>query len=357
MRALVSEGECIYRFWGGKDDIAGIKAFRGDDIVKIYPIGLKVDDQSGKITLSDYVSAVFDPDADVVIIIGNPNIRATWAMAVAARMLGKKVLFWAHGWLKAEPALKRIVRNAYFGLAHMVLVYNERAAELGVKAGFPRDKISVIYNSLDSDAALSAFLCAKNLDRCELRAQYGLEPSSRVLIYSGRLTELCQLDLLVTAVAKLNAGGGQYEIILVGDGDQADMIRKLAVSERVKVLFAGSVYDAKELAKLYRVSDLTVSPGKVGLTAIQSLSYAVPVLTHGHFDTQMPEVEAIIPGRTGSFFDRGSLPSLQLALTSWFSINRGPEQLEKDCLEVVNQKYNPHTQVVLLERAIQSLQR
>ena len=44
--------------------------------------------------------------------------------------------------------------------------------------------------------------------------------------------------------------------------------------------------------------DITVSPDKVGLTAIHSMAYGRPVITHDNMDRQGPEVEAVIPGRT-----------------------------------------------------------
>ena len=56
----------------------------------------------------------------------------------------------------------------------------------------------------------------------------------------------------------------------------------------------------KLLKNLYFILHF-VSPGNVGLTAIHSLSYGTPVLTHNNFNNQMPEVESIQPGFNGYF--------------------------------------------------------
>ena len=50
------------------------------------------------------------------------------------------------------------------------------------------------------------------------------------------------------------------------------------------------------------MSDLTVSPGNIGLTAIHSLSYGTPVCSHSNFNNQMPESEAIINFEKWFFF-------------------------------------------------------
>src|SRR5260221_5312653 len=92
---------------------------------------------------------VLDRQTDALIILGNPNILETWLIAIVGRVLGKKILFWTHGWLRHEHFVKSLVRRLYYRLANTVLVYNERARALGTEAGFPPERIEVIYTSLD----------------------------------------------------------------------------------------------------------------------------------------------------------------------------------------------------------------
>lgn len=65
-------------------------------------------------------------------------------------------------------------------------------------------------------------------------------------------------------------------------------------------------------------ADLCVSPGNVGLTAMHSLVFGCPVITHNCFEWQMPEFEAIQPGITGDFLRwmMWRLLLLQLAIGS-----------------------------------------
>jgi glycosyltransferase involved in cell wall biosynthesis len=66
---------------------------------------------------------------------------------------------------------------------------------------------------------------------------------------------------------------------------------------------------------------VTVVPGAAGLTVIQSLQHGVPVVTHGDAHSQMPEFEAVIPARTGSLFEKGSVESLADELRSWMELS------------------------------------
>ena len=77
------------------------------------------------------------------------------------------------------------------------------------------------------------------------------------------------------------------------------------------VCFFGPCYDEFEIGMLIYNAALCVSPGNVGLTAIHSLSYGTPVISHNDFKHQMPEFEAIVPGETGAFFIANDLNSLE----------------------------------------------
>ncbi len=70
-----------------------------------------------------------------------------------------------------------------------------------------------------------------------------------------------------------------------------------------RVNFFGASYDEELNYRLIACSDCCISPGEVGLTAIHSLMYGTPVITHNNFDQQMPEYEAIIPKYNGDYFN------------------------------------------------------
>ena len=110
------------------------------------------------------------------------------------------------------------------------------------------------------------------------------------------------------------------------------------------VVFYGSCYDEKTIFQLMEMTNVVVSPGEVGLTAIHALCYGVPVITHDRFDKQMPEYEAIIEGKTGAFFEHDdAFNSLYEILKIWL-FKKNKIQIKNDCFEVVDKYYNPYTQ-------------
>jgi glycosyltransferase involved in cell wall biosynthesis len=128
----------------------------------------------------------------------------------------------------------------------------------------------------------------------------------------------------------------------------------LAADAKDYVFFAGPRYEEEEIAKFIANSDMCVAPGEVGLTAIHALTYGTPVCTHRNMAEQMPEVEAVVDGRTGILFDQTD-DSLKESIKAWFSGANDREETRRRCYEVVDQKFNPQNQVRIFREVIQSL--
>jgi glycosyltransferase involved in cell wall biosynthesis len=353
MRALQSSSKHTYRFFGGHNDVAGIKAFVGSEDIKVEPISFTVNPKTKKMEISNYDMAF--EDCDALIVIGNPNIQATWRIAIRARMKGIKVLFWAHGWLRPEGKIKSLMRNFYFGLAHKVLVYGERAVTLAKESGFSPDRIQVIYNSLDFSEQAAVFKQYEDTPRADMRASLSIDTERPVLLCVSRLTEICYYDWLIEAAAKPLLSNLKPQLIFIGDGPSRAKLEALVKDLSVDAVFLGPIYDEQTLAQYIMSADAVVSPGKVGLTAMHALNYGTPVVTHGDLNAQMPEVEAVIPGLSGEYFEYGDVDSLSHAVKRVLDRQTSLTETRHDCREVILKKYTPEVQCRLIDEAIDAV--
>ena len=93
-------------------------------------------------------------------------------------------------------------------------------------------------------------------------------------------------------------------------------------------------------------SDLCVVPGDIGLTAIHTMTFGVPVITHDYFPTQGPEFEIIKPGVTGNYYHYNDVASLSDCIYDWLkSKSHEREQVRKDCYSVIDAEWNPFYQL------------
>jgi len=287
-----------------------------------------------------------------VIFLGNPWFLSYWLLTPLLRLQGKKVFFWTHGWIsEREPRLRAFVKEVFFRLPYALLLYGGRAKGLGLARGFKSKRLHVIGNSLDYSAQKLQFDALATTPRLTLRNELGLPRDHKVIICTARLTKKCRFDLLIEAARQLTAEGQSIFVLLVGIGPERDRLASLAQSYGVVHRFWGACYEEATIARLYKAADLTVSPGKVGLTAMHSMAYGTPVISHGNFNNQMPEFEAIVPGVTGEFFTENSSEALAEAIKTWFMHH--PEKPERACIERVEAGFTPESQRLRIEAALQ----
>ena len=68
----------------------------------------------------------------------------------------------------------------------------------------------------------------------------------------------------------------------------------------------------------------------------------------------MPEVEAIVEGSTGIFFD-GTSKDLNRCIERWFHDTNDREKSRMACYRVIDEKYNPKVQIEVLMNTLTAL--
>ncbi|MCM1140878.1 MAG: glycosyltransferase [Muribaculum sp.] len=281
-------------------------------------------------------------------LLGDPYCLSSWVMALSLYFSRKKKLyFWSHGWYGKEGLLTKLIKKSFFRLAYGVFLYGNYARDLMMKEGMDGKQLFVIHNSLNYSRQLAI--------RNGLRASdiyTGHFGNDRpVLIFIGRLTKVKRLDMLLDATKWLKERGKQLNLVLVGDGDNAEALKAQTRELRLEdsCWFYGACYDEAVNAELIYNADLCVAPGNVGLTAMHAMVFGTPVISHSDFKWQMPEFEAIHPGTTGDFFERDNVDSLAASIDGWLSSHKDREKVRKACYDEIDSSWTPEFQMQVLE--------
>ncbi|WP_193754863.1 glycosyltransferase [Microbacterium testaceum] len=251
--------------------------------------------------------------SQVLIMDLNPRMPQVWLTTVGRRLLRKKTLLWGHAWpRKGRDSPTARVRLLLARLSDGVITYTHTQAS-EVRDALPGKAVIAAPNAIDRE---DDFLHDGGANRS-------------YFTYVGRLVASKRVDLLVRAfaMARLPFDVG---LLLVGEGPDAASLRKLVTDLGVegRVVFAGHVSDRRELRKVYRHTLASVSPGYVGLSLIQSLSFGVPMIYAGGED-HSPEIEAATDDNSVCFAmgDPEALANAMVAFygdaASWDS--RGPQ--------------------------------
>lgn len=288
---------------------------------------------------------------DIIIADSGIICISEWLMLLLSFFRKQKIYLWSHGWYGRESFVKKLLKRFQLFLADGMLLYGNYARDLMIKEGFNPQKLHVIHNSLAYREHISI---RKTLHSTEIYREH-FKNHNPVLLFIGRITKVKRLDMLIDALKQLKDKGQNFNLVFIGDGDLKEELSLYAESLNVSenIWFYGACYDESKNAELIYNADLCVSPGNVGLTAIHSLTFGTPVLTHDNYKNQMPEFESIKEGITGTFFKMGNVESLVDKIFTWFSENYSKrERIRENCYNEIDTSWTPEYQLSIIKKVI-----
>ena len=298
---------------------------------------------------SHVIQQVFK-DYDIYILTGHPSLSNIVFM-IFARLFNNEVFLWTHGLKRLEEGRHPLVRFFYQNATGYFL-YGNFGKKMIKNYGIPQDRLHVVYNSLDYDKQIEI---RRNLRPSPIFYER-YKNNDPVIIFSGRLQAEKKVHYILEAMRKLNHEC-PFNFVVVGDGSERPRLeqktRQLGLVDRV--WFFGSCYDENVLGELFYNATLTVSPGNTGLTAIHSMMYGTPVLTHDNPVQQGPEYEAIIQGETGLLFEYDNFTDMTSKIRLWISDIADREVIREKCYSIVDKYYNPHYSLEVIRKVINSL--
>lgn len=291
-------------------------------------------------------------DYDVYLMLGESRVLSTWLFCIKARLFHrkKKVYFWTHGWYGKESRAEKLLKYLFFRLPNGgIFLYGNYARDLMIKEGFNPDKLYTIHNSLayEEQVAVRRQLLVKPIYKDRFGNDY---PN---LFFVGRLTTIKKLDMVLRAISLLKDHGQYFNMTFIGGGDIQGNLEALAVELGLKdnVWFYGPCYDEQLIGEMIFNADLCVSPGNIGLTAMHSLVFGTPAITHDDFAHQMPEFEAIREDVTGTFFKNDDVQALAEGISQWFEKHKHDrEEVRQACMKEIDKNWTPQFQIEVLKK-------
>lgn len=289
------------------------------------------------------------------VVLGNPNIITSWFYPLIARCIGVKSISWTHGALRREYGVKSFVRKLYLKLFNSYWLYGNRAVSL-LKANYniKSDKCNVIYNSLDYERQALFRERFDTLNYNEVCSRFNIPVDGETIITIGRLLPKLDLANAISYIAEVKKKYNKtLNLVIIGDGPELKRLKlhakKLDLEKRV--IFTGAIYEESDLSQLYFVATASLITGVVGLAAMHSLAYGVPVITHDNVDMHCPEVEALIESQTAYFYEYNNPLSTVNVLNSLAP----KSNYSTSCIDIIELHYTPQKQLKYIIEALDAL--
>ena len=283
---------------------------------------------------------------DVFLITGDLSYSYI-PLIIWCKIARKKVYGWGHGLKsrkgKMTPFYWWVIKNLTGFFA-----YGENGRQRMIELGYPADKVHVIFNSLNT-RILEQETYTSDIYHNKFRNK------NPVIIFIGRLIEDKQIDKLIELINRLNQNGRPCNLVLIGDGPCRKNLLLLSEQYGLNdyIWFYGACYDDRVNSELLYNADVCITPGNVGLTALHSLTFGTPVISHDCFESQGPEYEAIQPYKTGLLFEKDNYEDCYAKTCEWLDFAKGRrEEIRQNCYAMINGKWNSDNQIEILKRVL-----
>lgn len=233
-------------------------------------------------------------------------------------------------WVAEHPAnfWRRAVGKFVLRHSDVVRVVSERARQWVIaQTGLPEDRV---LNNPDSTAIVG---------------MPAPEPSARLnqVLFVGRLTFQKGVDVLLRAFALALRDGSNYQLVIVGDGEERTRLQRIAeqlgISERV--VWRGLVTH-QELVGILASAYAFVLPSRYeafGKVIVEAMNFAVPVIST---DTD-GGLEIITDGVHGFIVPKENEHAIAEKLVFLFKHPEEAARIGAIAQRRVRQKYEPHT--------------
>ena len=173
--------------------------------------------------------------------------------------------------------------------------YTEETRQHVESLGFPKEKITVFNNSVDT-SRMRGLVDAVTPERlAERRAELDLV-GAHVGVFVGGIYPDKRMQFLIDAADRIRSRIADFELIVVGGGSDLPLVRQLAETRPwLKVM--GPRFD-RDKVELMLLGQIFMMPGLMGLAILDAGVAGLPVATTA-FPWHSPEIAYLDPGQNG----------------------------------------------------------
>jgi len=239
-----------------------------------------------------------------LIIAEHANKHLINHLLLLLRIAGRKRLgFWGLGANKqvGRSRLSEWYKRATARWVDLYFAYTVAAAREVAAWGVPPDRITAVQNAIDTREFQDHIVSVKNSELESVRLENGISKDASVGLFCGMLDAVKSVPFLIDCCKLIKKRVQQFHLIIIGGGRQQSEVQ-VAIKDLPWVHMVGPKF-GRDKALLFKLSDLFLLPGRVGLVILDAFAAGLPLVTvqipiHG------PEVEYLEDGVNGFIVPR-----------------------------------------------------
>lgn len=179
-----------------------------------------------------------------------------------------------------EKWIKRILKKIVIQNANYIMGNGTVSRRyFNEKFSYPLNRIYNQYLTVDSEM-INMLYREKDKYREQYRGKYNIDERKKVLLYSGRVIGIKNIDSVIKAISRLQ--DKNIVLLIIGGGEKESELVKLASKLNVEVIITGFIIEQEELFKHYFAGDALILPSSVyevwGLVVNEAMFSGLPIL-------------------------------------------------------------------------------
>lgn len=237
-----------------------------------------------------------------IIVLGGYEKPTYMLLSILCRLYKKKYIIIYDGiscnrLTEKEHVLKKHVKN-------LMIKYSSAIWGNGVVSkryfsevfNYPKEKIYNQYLTIDGKK-IKQLGNEKNRIKQELRQKYSIGNNEKILLYSGRLIELKNIESVIKALSL--SQDRDITLVIAGGGKEEKKLVKMAKELGVKIIITGFINNQELLFKHYFMADVFILPSKSeawGLVVNEAMFAGLPILVSNICGCSLDLVKAGVNG-------------------------------------------------------------
>lgn len=226
---------------------------------------------------------------DLIIVEKSNKLLLNYYMVIVRGFWKNKLAFWGHGRnLQSNPGG---IRNRFAALflrrCDWWFAYTNSVKDFLIKNKYPANKITVVQNSIDTQNLRKQLSGVTDDEVAALRKEFGIT-GAKTAIFCGRMYPEKRIQFILDSCHIIKREIADFQMIFIGSGEDSEMVQKES-SLHSWIHFVGPK-NGSERIKYFKIADVQLMPGLVGLGILDSFALETPIVTT-NYEFHSPEIE------------------------------------------------------------------
>jgi L-malate glycosyltransferase len=234
---------------------------------------------------------------DLVIVEQANRLIFNYLLIAIRKLLGIKLGFWGHGrnMKKVEGSLSNTLTLKYLRSCDWWFSYTKSVKFYLISNKYPSNKITIVQNAIDTDNLRKALEDINDNEMNELKSQLEIHGDNTAIFCGGMYPEK-RIAFILNCCHIIKKEIPDFHMIFIGAGVEENKVKEAAQS--YKWIHYVGTKEGQERVKYFKIANLQLMPGAVGLAILDSFALETPIITtcdksHG------PEIDYLENGKNG----------------------------------------------------------